>query len=108
MQQVRLQPAPAAWHPETMKTYALVLSILAGPALASSGDAWDQFRADVGAACLALVQGPGTATVEVNPFGSVSYGVAVVTLSSSAGTDRMICVYDKAGKTAELSAPFDG
>ena len=90
-----------------MKPYALVLSILAGPALASSGDAWDEFRADVGAACLALVQGPGTATVEVNPFGSDSYGVAVVTLSSGAGTDRMICVYDKARKTAELSAPFD-
>jgi len=90
-----------------MKPYALGLSILAGPALASTGDAWDQFRAEVGAACLALVQGPGTATVEVNPFGSDSYGVAVVTLSSGAGTDRMICVYDKASKTAELSAPFD-
>jgi hypothetical protein len=90
-----------------MKPYALVLSILAGPALASSGDAWDQFRADLGAACLALVQGQGTATVEVNPFGSDSYGVAVVTLTSGAGTDRMICVYDKASKTAELSAPFD-
>jgi hypothetical protein len=90
-----------------MKPYALVLSILAGPALASSGDAWDQFRADVGAACLALVQGPGTATVEVNPFGSDSYGVALVTLSSDAGEDRMICVYDKTRKTAELSAPFD-
>ena len=90
-----------------MKPYALVLSILAGPALASSGDAWDQFRADVGAACLALVQGPGTATAEVNPFGSDSYGVALVTLASGAGKDRMICVYDKASKTAELSAPFD-
>ena len=90
-----------------MKPYALVLSILAGPALASSGDAWDQFRADVGAACLALVQGPGTTVVEVNPFGSDSYGVAVVTLASGAGTDRMICVYDKASKTAELSAPFN-
>ena len=90
-----------------MKPYVLVLSILAGPALASSGDAWDQFRADVGAACLALVQGPGTATVEVNPFGSDSYGVALVTLASGAGKDRMICVYDKASKTAELSAPFD-
>ncbi len=89
-----------------MKPYALVLSILAGPALASSGDAWDQFRADVGAACLALVQGPGTATVEVNPFGSDSYGVAMVTLSSGAGRDRMICIHDKASKMAEISAPF--
>jgi hypothetical protein len=90
-----------------MMPYALVLSILAGPALASSGDAWDQVRAEVGAACLALVQGPGTATIEVNPFGSDSYGVALVTQSSGAGTDRMICVYDKARKTAELSTPFD-
>jgi hypothetical protein len=31
----------------------------------------------------------------------------LVTLSSGAGEDRMICVYDKASKTAELSAPFD-
>jgi len=91
-----------------MKPHALILSILAGPALASSGDAWDQFRAEVGAACLALVQGPGTATIEVNPFGSDSYGVALVTLSSGAGADRMICIHDGAGKTAELSAPFDG
>lgn len=83
-----------------------LLALTAGPALASSDDAWAQFRVDVGAACLALVEGPGTATVEVNPFGSESYGVAVVTLTSDAGTDRMVCVYDKAGKQAELSAPF--
>ncbi len=89
-----------------MRHFAL-FAVLATPALASSDDAWTQFRVDVGAACLTLVQGPGTATVEVNGFGSESYGVALVTLTSKAGADRMICVYDKQAKSAELSAPFD-
>ena len=80
--------------------------LLVTPAFASSDDAWAQFRVDVGAACLALVEGPGTATVEVNGFGSESYGVALVTLTSEAGADRMVCVYDKQSKRAELSAPF--
>jgi hypothetical protein len=84
----------------------LLLALLATPAAASSDDAWAQFRVDVGTACLALVQGPGTATVEVNGFGSESYGVALVTLTSDTGADRMVCVYDKRTKAAELSAPF--
>jgi hypothetical protein len=85
---------------------ALVLMLSAGAAVASGEDAWVQFRAEVGAACLAQVTGPGTATVEINPFGSESYGVAIVTLASAAGTDRMVCIYDKADRRAELSAPF--
>jgi hypothetical protein len=31
-----------------MTAYPCVLSILAGPALASSGDAWDRIQADMG------------------------------------------------------------
>lgn len=85
---------------------AACLALLASPAAASSGEAWAQFRVEVAAACLALVEGPGTATIEVNPFGSESYGVALVTLSSGDGADRMVCVYDKASGKAELSAPF--
>jgi hypothetical protein len=90
-----------------MLRLALVFSLLAGPAFASSGEAWVAFRSEVAAACLALVQGPGTARIEVNGFGSESYGVALVMLTSDAGTDRMICVFDKATGKAELSAPFD-
>ena len=89
-----------------MRAIAL-LALISTPAFASSDDAWAQFRTDVGAACLALVQGPGTANVEVNGFGSEHYGVALVTLTSGAGSDLMVCVYDKATKTAELSASFD-
>jgi hypothetical protein len=82
------------------------LACFATPALASSEDAWVAFRATVGAACLALVKDQGTVSAEVNPFGTQSYGVAIVTLASEAGTDRMVCVYDKASHKAELSASF--
>jgi hypothetical protein len=107
-QQGRLQHAPAAWHRHTMKPFVLVLSILAGAALASSGHARDQFRVDAGAPCLVLVQGPRTATVGGNPFGSDSCGVALVTLSSGAAMGRMICIRDKARQTAEFCTLFGG
>ena len=84
----------------------LILLAMAGPALASSDDAWAQFAADVDAACRALVTDPGTVTISVNPFGSEHYGAAQVTLASDSGTDRMICIYDKATGQAELTAPF--
>ena len=44
--------------------------------------------------------------VEVSPFGSESYGAAVVTLTGEAGTDRAVCIVDKATKAAELTAPW--
>ena len=77
-------------------------------AMASSEDAWEAFRAEVGEACTALADAPEAAevTVEVNPFGSESYGAAIVTVSQEAGEDRMVCIYDKQEKSAELTAPF--
>jgi hypothetical protein len=85
---------------------AACLALAASPALASSGDAWEEFREDVRAACLALVQVQGTVTIEVNPFGTESYGVALVTVKADWGEDRMACVFDKVSGKAELSASF--
>lgn len=89
---------------------APVLALLASPALADSEAAWEGFRAEVEAACRAEVEGfgevGGEVAVDVNPFGSEHYGVALVTLASEAGTDRMACVFDKATRQAELTAPF--
>ena len=83
------------------------LALTAAPVWASSDDAWAQFRVDVDTACRALLQAPGAVVVEVNPFGSEKYGAALVTVATEGlGTDRMICIYDKAAKTAELTAPF--
>jgi hypothetical protein len=81
-------------------------ALLAGPAPAASEVAWEEFRRNVMSACTALVTDPGTVTVEVNPFGSQSYGAALVTLSAPAGADRMICIFDKVTGKAELTAAF--
>ncbi|MGX1096070.1 hypothetical protein [Amorphus sp. MBR-141] len=82
------------------------LATAAVPAFASSDDAWETFRNDVSEACTALVQDAGEVSVEVNPFGSESYGAAIVTLTAEAGTDRMICIYVKETQKAELTSPF--
>jgi hypothetical protein len=86
--------------------FLLPILLLATPALADSPDGWELFRASVASACAALVTDPGTVTTEVNPFGSEHFGAAIVTLTADWGSDRMICIYDKATGAAELTGPF--
>ena len=72
------------------------------------------FARGIGALTVAIASNADSAigaaaeiAIEVNPFGSESYGVALVTVSFPAGgADRMICVMDKKTGAAELSAPF--
>ena len=89
-----------------MKRLSILLAALALPAAADSPDAWNAFRAEVAAACTALVTTDGTVSVEVNPFGSQSYGAAIVTVTADWGSDRMICIFDKETREAELTAAF--
>lgn len=78
------------------------------PAAASTDEAWKEFRAKVEEACRAqLAEVEGETTILVNPFGSESYGAAVVSVATASGSDRMICIFDKATGAAELTAPFD-
>ncbi|MFD1882812.1 hypothetical protein [Paracoccus pacificus] len=88
-------------------TVLAVSFVTVTPALASSDDAWAAFQAEVDQACRDLVQDPGDIAIEVNPFGSENFGAAIVTLTPQEGDpDRMICIYDKKEKKAELTAPF--
>jgi hypothetical protein len=87
-------------------TLFLILLSATPLVFASSSDKWEALRLDIETACRALVADPGAVAIEVNPFGSDSYGVALVTLTGEAGTDRMVCVYDKQTGKAELTAPF--
>ena len=91
-----------------MRLTALLLILAASPAFASSEGAWDEFRAKVEDACAALAPDEGSETViEVNPFGSESYGAALLITSHADGSaDRYVCIYDKRAGTAELTAPF--
>jgi len=83
----------------------ILITALAAPAAASSDDSWEQFRADVAAACLAAAEPMfETAEARVDPFGSESYGLALIT-GRAKGADTgiaAICVYDKQAKTVEI------
>jgi hypothetical protein len=90
---------------------AAALLVAAGSARASSTDAWEAFRKDVAAACLAAARDQVTdAKATVDPFGSASYGLALLsgTPKGSAGEIRLICVYDKQTKTVELGGELPG
>lgn len=90
-----------------MRLPLMLLALTATPALASSEAAWEEFRADVEKACTALAPTEGETAIEINPFGSESYGAALlITTLPDGGADRYVCIYDKQAKTAELTAPF--
>jgi len=57
------------------------LVIAAQPSAASSPDAWDEFRQKVATNCVALAVAGNfrAATARVDPFGTESYGVALIT-----------------------------
>jgi len=80
---------------------------LAGPALASSDEAWAEFAAKVEAKCLAaatdMLEEPAIA---VDPFGTESYGVAILTgkPKGAEGQVSYLCVMDKKTETAELGS----
>ena len=91
-----------------MRIILPILLVLGGTALASSPEEWDRFRQDVNAACSELLpQGPET-VIEVNPFGSESYGAALIVQTEDQDfAQRYICIYDKQSGAAELTAPFN-
>jgi hypothetical protein len=86
----------------------LVLSC--GGAEAASEAAWTEFRAKVEAACLDLVKDQvKQPQALVDPFGSGSYGLALVTGTPKGGDKEagFICVYDKASGRAEIGGELD-
>ncbi len=87
-------------------TAALLLA--AAPALASSEEEWLKFRENVSTACLALATELTNPEIQVNPFGSETYGVALLTTAPADGTapETYACIYGKTDGTAELTAPF--
>lgn len=87
-----------------MLLLSALLPLFASSALASTDEAWETFRTQVHEACLALA-GPGS-EVEVSPFGSESYGAALVVTKTAQGEERAICIFPKATGAAELTTPL--
>lgn len=79
--------------------------------VASSPEAWETFRTKMGSDCRAaalagdmLREGSfsNDIVVQIEPFGTQSYGVAIV--YSDVG--RRVCILEKSSGTVELTAPF--
>jgi hypothetical protein len=82
----------------SLAVFAMTIAATGG-ALAATDEAWAQFAAEVEAACLAATaESLPEATVVVDPFGSESYGLAVV----SGEAASIICVFDKQTKAVEI------
>ena len=75
----------------------------------ASGDAWEEFRAEVEKGCIAAAAPLlSNATAIVDPFGSESYGFAIVTGETPAGTTAStICVMNKQSKAFEIGGELD-
>lgn len=74
-----------------------------GTAHAASGDAWEEFRTEVEQGCIAATAQILTdATAIVDPFGTESYGVAIVTGDTADGSKSILCVMDKQTRAFEI------
>ena len=89
----------------TILALALVMGTLTSSCDASSPEAWEEFRGEVKAACLALAANLKNPSIQVDPFGTQSYGVALVKAEGDAAT--YVCVFDKVTKAAEFSLGFE-
>jgi hypothetical protein len=80
------------------------------PASASSGDAWQAMRDKLRAGCLseATAMGLGRIEINVDPFGSQSYGVAVLTKRGGGRKQNLayVCVMDKKTGAFEIGGEF--
>lgn len=90
--------------------YSLLTLMSAHAVQAASADAWEEFQQEVELACREAAKGViEVQTIQVDPYGSESYGFAVMVGDEvGAPTLRLVaCAYDKASQLAEVSGTFD-
>ncbi|MPZ56589.1 MAG: hypothetical protein GEU91_08855 [Rhizobiales bacterium] len=77
---------------------------------AASDEAWDEFRKSVEITCLeAAAADLDGAKATVDPFGSQSFGLALLQGRPKGGNQpvMMICVYDKKTRNVELGGEIE-
>lgn len=91
-------------------TLIAITLLTAGHAQASSDDAWAILAAEVEESCLDATKDVfSDAKAVVDPFGSESFGLAVVSGTTSGGTSAsIICVFDKQSKVVEIGGELEG
>lgn len=86
-----------------------ITTLVSAPALASSEAAWEAFAATVEVACLQATRGMiENAKAVIDPFGSASFGLAIVTGETGGGrTAAIVCVFDKASHDVQVGGELD-
>ncbi|MGF9760744.1 hypothetical protein AAII07_36715 [Microvirga sp. 0TCS3.31] len=76
------------------------------PASASSGDAWQAMRGKLRTGCASKATAIGLGRIEINvdPFGSQSYGIAIVTKCGAGRKQNVsyVCIMDKKTGAVEM------
>lgn len=94
-----------SFHTRTAVIALLATGFLPSMAGASSDDAWAAMRTDISAKCLKAAAGSiEKPKAAVDPFGSESFGLALVSGKPKGGKGKItqICVYNKQTKAVEL------
>lgn len=91
----------------TWPGFVIALGMIA-PASASSGDAWQAMRDKLRNGCLSKATAMDLGKIEINvdPFGSQSYGIAVLTKRGGGRKQNLayVCIMDKKTGTFEIGA----
>ena len=88
-------------------------ALFVAAAHASTPRAWTEFRQRVEISCrqAAAAQDVAPASeplkIRVNPEGSESYGVAMITGPATDHKEMRICIYDKKSGDVEITQPFE-
>ena len=93
----------------TIRAYSVVFTVAivgmatVSAAKASGDEAWVQFEKDVAVKCLkAAGAGLSKPTIVVDPYGSGSFGLAIVSGNSGKSKVSYMCVYDKKSSATEI------
>jgi hypothetical protein len=85
-----------------------VFWVFRGGLIASSPDAWEEFRTNVTRACTKLAPPElKNSTIVVDDYGSESYGIAILRGIQEKAAVTYVCIYDKKLEKAELSGQID-
>lgn len=85
------------------------MTVSAGQAFAASTDTWAEFASEVEQSCLAATSDIlSDSEAIVDPYGSESYGLAIVSGEAAPGARRsIVCVFDKQTKAIEVGGELE-
>lgn len=93
--------------PRLISIAGLALAAGTGFAQAASEAAWDAFRLEMNARCTELAgEFMDEIEIRVDPFGSQSYGLALVSGQENGERSERLCVMDKQSRRVELGNPI--